>query len=736
MTHPKNLVLAAALCTAPLLSQSLSPGQDPAGPLAAAPTSLPWPDRVSTGIAADGTLWAGAESWKASFTANGATFHPFLGSDAPDCAATFALRAVRCGGEELPLLPGLPELRELCVRYERGAVRELFDLGTAGLEHRFVFDGLPSRGALQLEVAVTSDLTVAGDATGHALLGPRGGVRYGRATAIDARGQRCALTTVLAGGALRIDVPAAFVADAVLPLVVDPLVGSINTVATSTKELLATDIAFDASLAQFFITYERAFSATDHDVYVVCADSSMAPVSTLTIDYTTENWTQPRIATLEAHDLACVVAQTSTGNVAPFAIKGRMVTGGPTPQTGAVMLLASAANHDYVQPDIGGDSDPIGSDHFLLAYEELSTSANATFLFYERLDANGVQSSGHLLGTGVGFTRRVAVSKTCGRPGGGTEGWALVHRRELYQQSAGNLRVSFVNRDGSLRDNVGPYEFVDITVTTPNAGSEWDVSSPTDDALGRNFLCVERRVDPANGRAAIYGTAFDWLGNIVTPSTNLLGNGVDRRLPRADCDGARFAFTNDNNYSPTDHDVRISTVALVGGQLLTEAYDLPSVANDLDTAPAVVAMRGFQPNSFGLAWVHSDGTAWSMQCERYLGLAAGGISSRNTACGPIGLIAVGIPQLGGNFSIVVTNVTGLPAIIGGTPTSVPVGPCPGCTLGVDGVILVGSQVLINVPFDPMLVGATVSFQGLQVDGALGGCLGQFQLGNTLDVTVQ
>lgn len=733
MTTP-NLLCITLL---PLLA-GLAPAQqhDLAQALARTPDQLPWPtDHVLTDVTADGAVWAATAGWKAGFEPRGATFHPFLRGDAPAAAATFTLRSAHCGTTALAVGPSRPRLHGQCVVAERGDVRELYVLRQEGIEQQFVLTSLPNRETLQLEVGVTTDLPHRTNSAGHAFVGELGGVQYGHALAIDGAGRRLPLGTTWDHGALRITVPATFLADAQLPLLIDPLIGTItNLTATNTVALAAVDLAFDQSLGMYFAVYERAFNAADHDVFVAQLDLAMQPLNLVTIDYSSAYWSRPRIAALEAHDKVGVVAEVSYANTAPFQVDLRTFLAGASPVVDPVTILSADAQYSRKDPDIGGDANPVGPTNFLVAFESFGVSVNASSMPIRLLDPNGNIVLATNLNNGVSFSRRPAISKTCGLTGGGTEGWAVVMRAEFYQTNYGELRAWQVTPGGSVRNAAGIHEFASLTGTTLNFGSEWDVSSPTDHAAGRMFLCVERRLDTQNGRGAVIAHAFDWDGVITAGNVPLLPSTQDHLSPVVDSDGCRFAVASVVRFSATDSDVRCNTVALLAGQPTIQDSDVVSYSSARDDQPAICARNGSR-NTYGVAWVHEAGN-WSLQGQVYRGTAATGVVTRATGCGGISIGSTGELALGEVFTVSVAHATGIGGFLVGAPVSLPIGPCPGCTQGADGIALVGSMLNVAVPTNPALVGSVFAFQGVRYDPALGPCLGALAFSDTLDVAVR
>ncbi len=712
-----------------VFSAAIAPAQSPVS------AAVPWPsDRVLVDAPGDGSVWAAASTWKAGFDAHGATFHPFLGGDRAGAAATFALGRARAGAVELTVAAAAPQASAAGIAYERGAVREQYVLGPAGIEQQFVLPWLPNRDELRLDVAVTTSLRHRADDAGHAFVGANGGVHYGAAVAIDARGRRQSLTTTWQDGALQIVVPGDFLAAAVLPLTVDPLIAAIvDATAPSSAELSSTDLGFDRTRGEYYLAYERAYSVADHDVFVVRLDAAMQPLGLVTIDITSASWTRPRLAVLEANDLVGVTANVRPAGGAHLEVWLRTFTGVALP--GAALQVAAHPLYDRCDPDLGGDENLQGPASFLIAYEKFDGSINDSDIAYRLVTSAGAPGPEGSLYAGIGFEQRVAISKSCGSIGGGTEGWALVYCETDYQQTAGQLLVSFVTRQGALRDPVGPTLFGVLTAPTENLGKEWDVSSPTTHDQGRTFLCVERVLEPVSGRGQVLGHAFDAFGNAVAPVAVLATPSIDRRNPVVDSDGTRFAVACATVYSATDADVRATTVALVAGALTTQDVGVVSFSADLDDQPALCAANGTQ-NRHGLAWTHRSAGTWSQQCQLYRSAGAGGVTTRATACGGLGINWSGALALGETLQLALPNATGIGGFLVGGPVSVPIPGCQGCVVGADGIAWIGATLAIAVPANPALVGAVLAAQGVRYDPALGPCLGALAFSNTLDVVVQ
>src|SRR5262249_40678038 len=144
--------------------------------------------------------------------------------------------------------PALPVRNGDVVSYQRKGLVEAYEVRTEGLEQTFTFASLPARGEIALTMAVGTELEVTRQDGGFAFANGLGSFRYGAATAVDAHGSRLSLRTEYANGALTITVPQSFVAEAALPLVIDPMIGTVTTLTAAVRVLTSADIAYLPSL--------------------------------------------------------------------------------------------------------------------------------------------------------------------------------------------------------------------------------------------------------------------------------------------------------------------------------------------------------------------------------------------------------------------------------------------------------------------------------------------------------
>lgn len=200
--------------------------------LCAAPGATPpsIPGSGATLVADAGRLLARGPGVSASFEAGEVLF---AATDADPRGAT-ALRwqflsAARDGGA-LAFAASVAPAADASglVRYERSAaLEERYEPRALGIEQSFVFRALPEgegdlvvRGRLES----ASELVHQDERDGLVFAN---GLRVGGVTGVDARGRTARGWLRLEGGVLALGLPADFVAQATLPLVLDPLIGSV-----------------------------------------------------------------------------------------------------------------------------------------------------------------------------------------------------------------------------------------------------------------------------------------------------------------------------------------------------------------------------------------------------------------------------------------------------------------------------------------------------------------------------
>jgi MYXO-CTERM domain-containing protein len=178
----------------------------------------------------------------------------------------------------------------------RGPVVEVLRNGDEGLEQLWELESRPEgRGALEVRVAL-SGLEYAGQTEhGHHFMDPRTrlGVRYGRATWVDAAGERTAVETVRDGDALVMRVPEAVLERSSWPAVLDPVISPEQGMDAplplpSANFQSGVDVAFGGGV--YLVTWTHyGGSTTDYDVFaarVRASDGALLDLGSIAISAT------------------------------------------------------------------------------------------------------------------------------------------------------------------------------------------------------------------------------------------------------------------------------------------------------------------------------------------------------------------------------------------------------------------------------------------------------------------
>jgi hypothetical protein len=284
--------LAAGVLT---LLTTTALAQDPAG------SAPDWRAPVHPAIDADGQLrhWAAGPDYKVAFD-DGVTFYPVLGAEAPRNLP------VRWRTESIDLPGGVPTVGAEAAATEvsawryalrHGPVVEVYEVRDEGVEQSFVVEAEAWRSA-----APGQDLVVTGrietelaarpfaaawrgidfcDADGAPV------VRYGRAIAFDAGGRTTPVETSFDGERVTLSVPGTWLATAVWPVTIDPVLARASASGTGFDRTSYPSVARNDTQDRILVTYSRAMSANDYDLYVHVRDNAFGALALIQSDVTT-----------------------------------------------------------------------------------------------------------------------------------------------------------------------------------------------------------------------------------------------------------------------------------------------------------------------------------------------------------------------------------------------------------------------------------------------------------------
>ncbi|MFO1054406.1 MAG: hypothetical protein U1F36_19470 [Planctomycetota bacterium] len=356
MSIPPFVIPAALLLTVSAFAQQAEAPTTRAGDLRhfviPLHTNLPDPVGGEYGV------WSAGPDWKASFH-DGFRFHaraPEL-QQAPSFAWRFETLSV--GGDEVALPKAEAHWDGRRHETARGALLERYDMREDGVEQSFVLTEHPNReGEIVVRGRIETDLHAdrsdlrAGeiDFFRDGESEPR--IRYGKATAIDAKGARIDVPTRLEGGRLDLVVPAEFAATASYPLTIDPLT---SAHVTSTYAAYIHELSFVGSSPSGATTALAPvvfpFSATDDDLYAVPTTESGAAGSPIGIDITTA-WSTTAVdsAELSGVNRWLVAFERHFTVLGTTAVRVQVIGVSATPGTGTTLFAPNDTDH----PRVGG----------------------------------------------------------------------------------------------------------------------------------------------------------------------------------------------------------------------------------------------------------------------------------------------------------------------------------------------------------------------------------------------
>ncbi|MCY2959255.1 MAG: hypothetical protein NTY35_03740 [Planctomycetota bacterium] len=590
---------------------------------------------VPTGLmfdeSANGTVWARGQGFKASFEGDRATIVPFFGSDAPqNYPIVFGANVATLDGATLPSEAPLRAVRNgRTVSIDRGAFVEEYELEEERLEQRFVFESLPQRGDLAVHIDVETELSVTDMGDALRFSNELGHVDYGQAFAIDATGARIALERTYDDGAITLTVPSSFVANASLPLTIDPFVTFFTIAGTNSAEFFP-DVSYDVTSDRWCAVWTQMFSTVDFDVYAKVMTASGATLGVLTIDFTTDYWATPKIANNNGSDNFLVVAAVEVQPIASFPayIAGRLVDPAGL-STGPQFQISPADTTDRYVPDVGGDPYPGLLSRYCVVWSHIVSSTDV------RVEMQMVTPAGTLSGSvttiSLGFQRhdQPAISNSIGlQDVSAPELWTIVWRRE-FTSTDHDIYARQVRWDGALLTSMFP---VDVST---NDEARPSVSTVLDSISGERYaLIVYQRSAGADEDiigALISGTNVRAIRNL---SLDHAPTSAYRQLnARVDSDGRHFlvGYTEvvpsslDTNVWISDYFPSASTLV---PSSVHENFAGSPVAEDDFALHSMAASGGPRQRYFG-AWgfTSSGSTGYDIQGGLWDGGSGGLVTS-------------------------------------------------------------------------------------------------------------
>lgn len=673
---------------------------------------------------ADGPLWAIGQSWKASFDSQGFTFIPFFGSQAPqNFPLRLELAGASVGGQALELGAAEPVRAENAVRTARGAVTEVIDLRLREVEQSFVFETLPNRGAIRVDVAIQTDLNVTAIAGGLRFANEHGNVDYTTAVAVDAAGARLDLDIMWTGTAAQIEIPAAFVAAARLPLVLDPVVFSSALPSWSTYAVSDPDVAVLQGPGRRLVIWRQQFSAADHDLIGHLLDTNLAVVNPfgqhLIFDITGLDYLASTVASNEFAQNFMAASEIRQGTL--YWIGGRTVSAfgvlGSTFDIEKQFVIGGFGNN--VTPDIGGDPYP-GPGAYCVVFEKQVGLARDIYFKMVRPDGTLPNPNPTALDLSATPESRPTISKS-----NGMNQWMIVWERSDF---LGPFNFNIVGAIVDWQGIVAVPAFFVSTLT--NEETRPVVSSPAV-LEGATYYMVAHEINLIS-QNKIGLRMVSSLGAVNT-TAGILGNpATNQAIPDIDSDGIRFAVAYTD-----DQGARAATMAFhpSTSQWLVQDGAALSVLPNFESFTRICAHRsggGFPSPRYVIADLNAATN--QIGVYEYGGYVAGPLFTVvPTQCGNLSITPSGTPAVGSN----VTFTVGGPAsfTLFGFPGSIPLNALGcNCVAGVNNALIYGNPFTWTVPASTQFVGTVLAVQGLSITGSQ--CLSAIDLSDTVQFAIR
>jgi len=727
----KHLLLACTLLPSLGLAQVPAPDTPARAPAPSlpAPASTWSPDCVIHDEPGDGRLWAHGASWKASFGQDGFTFVPRLAGAPHNFPLQFRVSAVRVGGRPLPFAAAVTPVRSSDrVTFERGALREVYDLSLQHVEQKFVVDTALA-GDVELELAVATELCEDSTAPGLQFGCAFGAVQYGEAFLVRG-GEKLPIESAFDRGTLRLRVPAALRGEG--PVVIDPVLSTQSSSAVGT--VFTPDVAYDATTDRWLLVWESEFSGTDHDVWAEMFDGAgvRIPLSGTALEFTAVMAGWPRVADLDAADRFLVAFQFHD----PF-FGGRQMIYGRTRDAGGSMtvgpmVLFSDPNlpGGNTGVDVGADSGTGAGNHDWLVVWTNTATINDSNIHGRLVLGTGQPRSASVLPietVGTFFNANVEVSKGNGNGLVDFPLWCVVYTR-YFGSTLAEVHCRTVDPNGAIGSEV-PCD------TSQNRNLYPHVSSPIRDGTQSRFLVTWERQTPLTARAVVVGFRPAWQGTSffdLTAQFGLIGNWL-----RAESDGVRFVVASKGFFVG---EIKLHTLAWTGGGLVL--HEGP--ANVQGTEPPELAScrsSGGPVGFYGVAFLRGFAPQQAPALSRYGGYTPGPTTGLlPTACGPLQIQRAGFPALGATMQFTLSNFgSDLPGFGFGAAAANPIPFCPTCSLGLRldmpiEVLFATSATTITIPPALSLVGQSYAMQGFGLGS--GTCFGGFHFSDTITFTIR
>lgn len=385
-----------------------------------------------------GEHWVRGRTYKASVSAQGFTYYPYLGVEAErSYPLGFRLARVTEGGREVAVRSNGHAAR-VGERFsiDRGVVDAHYELALEGVEQLFTIEPGVASGELVLELALDTDLVAESMGAGFRFSGPEGGVDYGAAIAFDESGMRTDVSSAIDGDVLRLTVPAGFVDSARGAITIDPVVTTFSVNDNTTFSYFEPDVTYDRTNNVFVYVYEEFFSGTDYDLFYTRTDSNGGVLSNGYVLISSREARSPEAANLAVSD-QCLVVFTRAYPQGGTEIVGRFYDAN-LDSNGLIVTIAQPTDpaFELSSPDVGGGAVDNPSSLFMVAWSEEQADGDVDVNFRSVAQDGTLGTNFRAEVTTNKIKDEVVVGASIGTDGA-TGSWPIVYREE--DRTTGNV---------------------------------------------------------------------------------------------------------------------------------------------------------------------------------------------------------------------------------------------------------------------------------------------------------
>ncbi|HEX5051233.1 MAG TPA: hypothetical protein VFZ65_05640 [Planctomycetota bacterium] len=463
------------------------------------------------------------EAYGAHFSTAGMRFEPALGVAVHD-TQYLALRplSVRRGALMVVELPAQvpPEHVDRTAVYARSPrVTERYDVRPDRVELSWVFEQPPAgQGDLVVRYAVDTSLPAPVAKNGGLAfeLPGIGGVQVGGVTGVDARGTRVAGALHCVDGVLELSLPAAFVATAAYPIVLDPAIGALLYLSSTLNPQDEPDVAYDRTTGCYLVAWRRTYSASQSQIIGQLVGSNGALFGPEIVMLGAGLQSRPRVANLGTRNRFGVVWTQTFNSVHSVEFKTVEIATG---QISHGLTVASSTTGDFDHADVGCESDAsVGAARaFVVAYEDnVNGAIRVRRIWFNLSDsllssaAVSVYTNGGLLGSSYSqpqISRRAAA-----------DGRLLLVARRSSLSLASSIVCAVVPTDGSA---LGPFG-------TVYSNSAFSVTVPdVDGVAGRWVVAWQRSVSAGTPQPlGVAPVSLDGAGTLSAGADHTVAGGL------------------------------------------------------------------------------------------------------------------------------------------------------------------------------------------------------------------